>query len=916
MILRKLRVQHFRCFRNPVELDGLGMGVHVIHAPNETGKSSLVLALARALFDRHGTRDKEIIALRPWGTSLSPAVSLEFESRGARYRLEKVFLEGAKSRLDEWKDGRFVPLAESQAADEFVRGLLFSGGAPTGATKVGQWGLARLLWLSQSPERHVLPGLDATLKSRLMEAVGVVALSNPEQRMLKRVEETYLGFFTPKKGGVAKRSELEKRETEVLELQKGVEALRAQRDATAEHAREIEEASNSLVELMRERSDYEARLVALQERWDAEVKLEQQLALREKDVQRQRQVWEGLDQKQRELLALRQTVARHQSAVAERGPAIQRAQEALLREEAALLESRDAVLAQSSEQEKAEQRLERGRLLEKAREVLAEQHRLEGQLKQAERLEGLVVGLRRKVSASKSVSEADLKRAEEAERKQRQAQDRLEVQGIQVLFTPEGARTIEWEVQGHVQRHKLAEDEQKLFVGVTAGSLRIKDVGEVRVSTGAEELGKVQAEVEKHRKEVARRLQEHGVKTLSELRAKWEEQQAVQKEEEKHAEALAACLESAGFEEVEVLREVAREHAGKVGALAGQLDLAVEALSTYPYAEVNELSEALKQRKQEARAREKVKVEAETLYRQVERHLRGLLQEREGAQESARALELELKARLESEGLSLEQLGARVEAAGSELARLENMVKGLRERLPRPEERASSQRRQLQESRERVLDAEKAARERIIRSEALLGQAAESGVYSRLGEAEERLALAVEAHQQLQLRATAADLLRKRIRHWQEQVHRTFVAPMEDAVQRRLMHIRGEGMREALVLGPDLDEASLRLQEDERDLTQFSWGTQEQTLFALRLALGELLSKQGARVEPQLLVLDDALVNTDPARHRRALDLIDAAGESLQVLVLTAFPERYRTLRTAKEFDLRALARGTESVPG
>lgn len=85
----------------------------------------------------------------------------------------------------------------------------------------------------------------------------------------------------------------------------------------------------------------------------------------------------------------------------------------------------------------------------------------------------------------------------------------------------------------------------------------------------------------------------------------------------------------------------------------------------------------------------------------------------------------------------------------------------------------------------------------------------------------------------------------------------------------------------------------------------------EQTLFALRLALGELLAKKGPRPEPQLVVLDDALVNTDAARHQRALEVIESAGDTLQILILTAFPERYRTLRGVKEFDLRALAQAS-----
>ena len=183
MILRRLRVQHFRCFRNPVELSGLGTGVHVIHAPNETGKSSLILAVARALFDRYSTKDREIQQLRPWQTTLSPRITLEFETAGKRYRLEKAFLDDASSLLEEWTGTRFERLADSQQADELVRGFLTSSVPGSGATKVGHWGLARLLWLNQPAERQEVPQLDTSLKARLLETVGVAALSDEEQAL-------------------------------------------------------------------------------------------------------------------------------------------------------------------------------------------------------------------------------------------------------------------------------------------------------------------------------------------------------------------------------------------------------------------------------------------------------------------------------------------------------------------------------------------------------------------------------------------------------------------------------------------------------------------------------------------------------------------------------------------------------------
>jgi hypothetical protein len=912
VILRKLRVQHFRCFRNPVELSGLGAGIHVIHAPNETGKSSLVLAVARALFDRHSTKDREIQQLRPWQTALSPRVFLEFETGGKLYRLEKAFLDDATSLLDEWTGSRFERLADSQRADELVRGFLLASGSGSGATKLGQWGLARLLWLNQVPERHELPRLDNSLKARLLDTVGVVALSNEEQSLLKAVEASYLQFFTPKKGKLAAGSELEEGAALVRTFQDEVARLMQRRDETAQHASAIQDTQGELADLAKEKADYEQQLSGLQARIEKEAKLEQQIALREKDVERQRQEQQSLDQKQRELLAFRQKVALHETLSAEKEPTIQQAQSLADRTEEAYRESSERLKTQRTEQEKAEQRQERGRLLEKARQSLNEQRQLEELLKQGTALEAAVETSRRKMAALKLLSESDVKRAEDAQRKQQQAQDKLEVQGIEVIFAAEKQQSIEWEAQGHTAQHKVAKGEQKVFVGVSAGELRIKGVGQVNVCTGAEEVERLQAEVEKHRKELTRRLSEHGVESLAALRAEWEAQQTVLRTREKHEGLLANFLEAARVDSVEALRERQREQAGKTGALAGQLNLSVDALATYEYLEMPSLAEELKVRKQEVKAREKAKDEAEAAYRKAEQHLRGLIRERDGAVQAAQALSLELQTQLNALGMPIEQLGASVEHSRVELERLENMVKGLRAQLPPPAARAAVQRQQLQDALARALEAEKKAREKIIRAETLISQAAADGLYGRLCEAEEKLALANGRYQQLQTRARAVESLRTMAQLWQEQVSRTFVSPIEKEVHARLEHIRGEGRREQLSLDPEFSGAWIHTSMGPRPLDSFSWGTQEQTLFALRLALGELLSKQGHRPEPQLVVLDDALVNTDAARHRRALELIERAGETLQVLILTAFPDRYRTLRGMKEFDLKVL---TQEVP-
>lgn len=69
-----------------------------------------------------------------------------------------------------------------------------------------------------------------------------------------------------------------------------------------------------------------------------------------------------------------------------------------------------------------------------------------------------------------------------------------------------------------------------------------------------------------------------------------------------------------------------------------------------------------------------------------------------------------------------------------------------------------------------------------------------------------------------------------------------------------------------------------------------SQGAKEQLLLCLRLAVATEVAESGHK----LVILDDVLVNTDLQRQARVLDLLQTAANTLQILILTCHPERYR----------------------
>lgn len=124
MILRSIHVEGWRCFIAPVRVGPFSDGLNVLYAPNATGKSTLFEALLRGLLDSYRVTGREVEALRPWGRSLAPLVTVEFIHGSTDYRLTKRFLDRPSSNLERRENGLFVRLAEGEAADQQVREFL------------------------------------------------------------------------------------------------------------------------------------------------------------------------------------------------------------------------------------------------------------------------------------------------------------------------------------------------------------------------------------------------------------------------------------------------------------------------------------------------------------------------------------------------------------------------------------------------------------------------------------------------------------------------------------------------------------------------------------------------------------------------------------------------------------------------
>lgn len=149
MKIERLRIESFKRFRKPLEIDGFTDGLNLFAAPNESGKSTIAEAIRAAFLERH--RSGSVEHLRPWGEgSSSPTVDIDFSLAGQRCRLTKVFL--SRKRCDLSIDGRNFTGAE---AEDHLAGLLGFRFASRGASAAADMGVPGLLWIQQGSSHQI-----------------------------------------------------------------------------------------------------------------------------------------------------------------------------------------------------------------------------------------------------------------------------------------------------------------------------------------------------------------------------------------------------------------------------------------------------------------------------------------------------------------------------------------------------------------------------------------------------------------------------------------------------------------------------------------------------------------------------------------------------------------------------------------
>ena len=896
MILRRIRISQVACFREGVETDPLDPGLNVLAANNEEGKSTLVRAAARALFDRYSGKSQEIRALQPAGTELAPRVSVEFSTGEKVYLLEKRFIHSAESRLYQQNQDNWELVAEGDRADGRTLELIGGERPGAGATKPQHWGLLRYLWARQD-EVASWPSWEGAAGQRIQAALAQVEVDPVadalETAFAARFQECFTARGQVKRNGPLRvlndeleglkaelqeveqaRVRLEEQQEEFRRLSEELAALRDEMERNrkeaerlSEEARQAELAARDVKALEKAYADAETRLQAVGRDADRLRKTREELA-------KNREERAGVEEMVTRLARQRKELEERQAAAATERKTAEDTVRRLKSEQADI---RHLLKIAGKKESLAEKK----KLLEKV-------ERRERELKESERVRA---GLPR-------LSEARLRELRGLSQEIRDLKNQLASAGLSVSLEPSKTGTVETETpeQGK-QEHRLEAGEKVRFSAVREWVLNLPEWGRVEIHSGAEEVREKQQALGEAAEKLAAGLREHGKEKFEDLEDDCARARELDAELKNLRKGVSDLLGT--FESVDALRRAAEEEEASIAELAG-MKLADESLKTVGSAELR-----VRETENEVRLRS-----AEEGLRAKDRNLESLREELNKTVRSSEEAGVRLT-RLRTAAVELEtrlkEIGARYEEGfeaernrvSTDFVKAEARLEEAKKALPEDWESLPKRRERAVKAAVEAAGEHDRRNESRLRLEGELKHRGSEGLYSREVRLREKIAAREEEAAGVRRRAGAAGFLELLLAFRKREAFERVLAPLEDQLSVQFAELTGRRERRVF-----LDE-NLRILAVGRDresgipFESLSQGAKEQLLLAMRAAVALELAKE----EPQILILDDVLVNTDPTRQQRVLDFLESVARSVQVLVLTCHPDRYRGAGTSLKLN-------------
>ncbi len=888
MILTALKAAHFGMFRSTVSVSGFSEGVNLLDLPNETGKSTLFIALHHAFFTPYSSTAQEIKSLVPWDTDLSPSVEVEFETSEGRYRLKKSFVRNSACLLEEWTGSRFEPKLDSDRADEFVRGVLMGEKPGRGAAKPEHRGMARLLWCPQGKEALDTPVPGRAVVSVVRPLLGSMSIDPVESRVLEKILADHSKVFDSR-GNARKNTDLKHLTEQVTRTEGEKRDVREALKNTERYSEELGEDEEQLRRLEEEREEHESSMNELSKKADEVKALKQKVETAQAELETKKQLFVRIDQdsdihrtKCKQCKKLDENLAKCKGELQQL--------EAVGEEAEKRLEGLSAERKELAGRHHKALKLQRELNLKKELWSSAKQRDSTNDLlKSVEKIESEIAGLKKERDKVPGVSAADLKKAGRLVIKIRDLETRVKASGVRVKAEMDPEREIRCEGSEGADTRIASNSDPAEFFTLDRMKLEIIGVGALNIESGAGDAKKLHEEKTAKKADLQKVLDKYGAADSGSM----VEMAAERKEKEQQLLSVGKLkkelLGSAG--DTTALREESASIERRIKALAHELGIDPATADSLMEPDAGNEDEEV----------ERLSLEVDENAEMIEKH-RGEIDENRKKQGvlSARVtgMEAELKAAEQTKAEILQRYGeekelrAQYEGARRERDAAKAKEKELLGLLPRGDDDPDSGLSRKKAACDAVVADIRQFEKKIAGTRRLLEDQGAKGLYSRLAALEERLELERNSLRRERTRARAVGLLNSLMHIRKERLNRSIVRPLEHETSRLWRRVTSDDSRET-AFGEGLALTGFRSHGEGRELSTLSAGAREQLYLAVRLALARHLAER----EKQLLVLDDALVNTDTKRIDRFLNLLEENAGRLQIVLLTCHGRFYRGMK-------------------
>ena len=867
----------------------------LIGGPNESGKSTLVEALHRALFLKASATGGPVEALQSRLHLGQPVVQLSFEARGDIWTLRKRF-SGSSGQVSLVAQSSGQPLTGA-VAEELLAELV--GVAETVGSKQAKSVLPSRwahLWVQQGVAGDDLLARDKSsydfdqLRLQLERSGGAaVQQSAHDQRVEQRIQQLLAANLTSR--GTKAQSPLALREQDLQAAQhrmaQALERLQAYEDASEQLA-QISEQLDQLqtVELPALQSQQEA----LQQARAEQQRLENAIQLAGQTLEPIRLRHDAAAQALQQLEALQAEIAQRQQRLGELEARVAGADSREQELTAAGFQRRSSWDTLTLQRQSLEQRQQ---LLQRLVERLSTSEslqRLNAELGRLRQSASLRQTLAEQLAALPPLSKPELQQLRQLDQRQREIRTRLEAMaaGVTLLRADQPVRIDGQALQVGEPQKLSAVFQLQVGEGVV---LEI-------APGGGQALEDLESSLQATQAQLTDRLRALGATSLEAAEALLEQRTALEQQQAglgaPAAETLAG-LERQGADLERRLQELEAE----LETLT-PVRLALEEEQPLPQT----LPELQALQQEIGRTLHHTTAAAQTAERDLEAARAALQQFRQQRLAEAGQLEV-LRGELADRDQRVE---AMLNAQGDRAAQLERLTALQAER-----QQAEAELRRLQAARAALGSADAATQQRQIqeqletlcrRQEQLIDQRggakqrcdsiSAEDPFAAVEQARLQLEMAEADHQQLRRVIDAHQLLRDLFLEAQADLSSRYSEPLAQAIGAYLSPLVPDGPVARLSYDQSKGFQGLQLRRGQEfyDFGALSGGMREQLAAALRLSMADVLKQAHDGCLP--LVFDDAFSNSDPERVALVQQMLGSAVDrGLQVILLTCDPAAY-----------------------